>query len=227
MLRNSKSFILSAVLFLFSNLAFPQSDVTTYTPDWSVGLKFSMFGVGIEGRKVFSDKFHLRSGISYVKINYSLNNLREDLDGTMKFSPSGIPIIIDYWPHKNIFVSVGSFINLSKVSIRGELSESVFIGDIEMYPEEVGYINADISAGTWFSPYMGAGVSHDINKYYLSLAIETGMVFHGRPQVKLNATGMLTPTANDAQKTLIEENISPLTVYPFISFTLNYNFYKN
>ena len=222
MFGNCKSFLLAAVLFLFSVPAFSQSAAYSSSSDWLIGLKISTYGIGVEGRKIISDKFHIRTGFSHLSINYPLNNIRDDLDGKIRLSPSAIPLVVDYWPHKNIFVSTGAFLNFSKISIDGKVSKSVFIGDIEMYPDEIGHINADLVVGSRFSPYLGFGLSQNIKKYYLFLSFEGGVVFHGEPKVKLRATGMLTPTASDAQEALIEDNISPLTAYPFISFSLNY-----
>ena len=49
-------------------------------------------------------------------------------------------------------------------------------------------------------------------------------MFHGKPKVELNANGMLEPTANAAQETLIEENIAPLTFLPVVALRVHYNF---
>ena len=197
-------------------------------PNWSAGVKFSTFGIGVEGRRILSNKFHLRGGISYIKINYPLDKIREDMQGTIGISPSGVSAILDYWLHKNIFLSAGTVLNFTKITIAGKLSESVMIGDIEMLPDEVGHINVDLTYGYFISPYFGFGFGQNITQTKkVSYIFEFGILFSGQPKVKLNATGMLTPTASAEQETIIEENLAPLSIYPIISISCYYNFLIN
>ena len=220
------------ILLFFNGFVFAQSQKNILSiekyPTWLIGIKFSTFGIGVEGHVILSNKFHLRSGISYFNINYPLEKVRQGLNGKINFSPSGIMLIFDYWLHKKVFLTAGTFLNFTEISITGELSESVLIGDIEMRPEEVGYINADLTPGYFISPYLGVGFGQSITQLKkMSFAFEIGILFHGRPQVSLDATGMLTPTASTAQETLIEENIAPLSLYPIVSISLYYNFLPN
>jgi hypothetical protein len=232
MIRNNKYIILIIVLLFSNGFISAQNQVglirSEKQPKWLVGIKFSTFGIGIEGRRILSNKFHLRGGISYLQINYPLEKVRHDMQGEISVSPSGLAAIFDYWPHKNIFLSAGTIFNFTKISISGKLSESVMIGDIEMLPDEVGHINADLFPGYFSSPYLGFGFGQNIAQTKkISFIFETGILFHGRPKVKLNATGMLTPTASAAQETIIEENIAPLSIYPTVSISCYYNFLLN
>jgi len=197
-------------------------------PKWFVGIKFSTFGIGIEGRRVLFDKFHFRGGINYIKINYPLEKIRQDMQGNIGVAPSGVATIFDYWLHKNIFLSAGTIFNFTKITIDGKLSDSVMIGDIEMLIDEVGHINADLFPGYFVSPYLGIGFGQNIAQTKkISFIFESGILFHGRPKVKLSATRMLTPTASAAQETIIEENLALLSVYPIVSISCYYNFSPN
>jgi len=232
MIRNNK-YIIFLIVLLFSNgFASTQNQSGLLRiekhPEWLVGIKFSTFGIAIEGRRILSNKFHLRGGLSYLKINYPLGKIRQDMQGEISVSPSGLAAIFDYWLHKNLFLSAGIIFNFTKISISGKLSESVMIGDIEMLPNEVGHINADLFPGYFVSPYLGFGFGQNFTQTKkISFLFESGILFHGRPKVKLNATGMLTPTASAAQETIIEENVAPLSIYPIVSISCYYNFLPN
>ena len=231
MIRNKYIIFIIALLF-FSNFITAQNQGAFIRaeklPKWLGGIKISTFGIGIEGRRILSNKFHLRGGISYLKINYPLEKVRQDMQGEIGVSPSGVAAIFDYWLHKNIFLSAGTIFNFTKISISGKLSESVMIGDIEMLPDEVGHINADLFPGYFVSPYLGFGFGQNIAQTKnISFLFESGILFHGQPKVKLSATGMLTPTASAAQETIIEENIDPLSIYPIVSISCYYNFLPN
>ena len=232
MIRNNKYIIFIIVLLFSSGFVSAQNQVDLIhaekQPEWLVGIKFSTFGLGLEGRRILSNKFHLRGGISYLKINYPLEKIRQDMQGNIRVSPSGLSAIFDYLPHKNIFISVGTIFNFTEISLSGKLSESVMIGDIEMLPDEVGHINADLHPRYFISPYLGFGFGQNITQTKkFSFIFESGILFHGQPKVKLSATGLLTPTASAAQETIIEENIAPLSIYPVISISCYYNFLLN
>ena len=230
MIRNNKYIIFIIILLIFSSFVSAQNQgaLTTRTeeqPKWLGSVKISTFGIGVEVRRILYNKFYLRSSVSYFKINYPLKKIRLDMQGNIGVSPSGVAIIFDYWLHKNIFLSAGTILNFTKISITGKISESVMIGDIEMLPDEVGQINADLTPGHFVSPYLGLGFEQNIVQIdKISFIFEFGVLFHGRPKVKLNATGMLTPTASAAQETIIEENLAPLPIYPIISISFYYNF---
>ena len=232
MIRNNKNIIFIIVLLFSNGFVSAQNRGALMhaeeQPKWLVGIKISTFGIGVEGRRILSNKFHLHGGISYFKINYPLNKVRQDMQGSVCVSPSGVSAMFDYWLHKYIFLSAGTVLNFTKITISGKLSESVMIGDIEMLPDEVGQINTDLIPGYFVSPYLGFGFGQNIiQTKKFSYIFELGFLFHGRPKVKLSATGMLTPTASEAQETIIEENIAPLSIYPIISFSIYYNFLLN
>ena len=114
------------------------------------------------------------------------------------------------------------------VKIDGQMSESVFIGDIEMYPEEIGYVNVLLESEHKLSPYFGIGFGRGIPiKRRISYAFEIGLLYHGKPQVDLSTTGMLEPTSSEEQELLIENNIAPLTFWPVVSFRIAYKLNNN
>jgi len=228
---NKKNIVFTVLLLLFNSSIYSHSKSNSSSienyPRWLAGISLSTFGTGVGGQIYLSNKFKIRSGFSYFKYRYPLEKVRDDLVGDIVVSPSGVSINLDYWIFKNLFLSTGTVLNSTKISIDGKLSEAVLIGDIAMLPDEVGQINAELTPRYFISPYFGVGFERIIKRIKnVSFLFESGILFHGKPTVKLDATGMLTPTASDAQETLIEENISSLSLYPILSISLYYNFIK-
>lgn len=229
--EHKKYIVFTLLLLLFNSSIYSHSKSKFSSienhPQWLAGISLSTFGAGIGGQIYLSNRFKIRSGISYFKYRYPLEKVRDDLVGDIVVSPSGVSINLDYWLYKNLFLSAGTVLNFTKILIDGKLSEAVLIGDIAMLPDEVGQINAELAPRYFLSPYLGVGFERVITrKKNVSFLFESGILFHGKPTVKLDATGMLTPTASDAQETLIEENVSSLSLYPILSISLYYTFIK-
>lgn len=186
---------------------------------WSVGLNISTFGPGIEFSKSISEKAVVSLGFSYLSYNYPLSKLDEELSGDARILVGGPALEVDYYFYKSLYIAGGITYNLTELDVDGEMAESVFIGDIEMYPNEVGHVSLNIVPEYRFSPYIGLGIGKVVprNKN-LSFSFEVGLVYHGNLQVGLETTGMLEPTDSIEQEQLIQENISPLTFWPVVAF---------
>ena len=191
----------------------------------SVGATFSTFGIGASVTQNIFPKFDVQAGLTYFNYKHPLEKLKSDMRGDVAIRLGGLSLTAMYHPLKYLYFSGGGVLNFSRIAIDGILAESVMIGDIEMLPEEVGRLKADITLSSILSPYIGVGLGQPIvlaRKF--SYTLEFGVLFHGKPIVDLSADGLLEPTASDAQETLIEENIAPLTFLPVITFSINYNF---
>ena len=118
---------------------------------------------------------------------------------------------------------MGTTFNFSKISLSGILKEPVLVGDIEMTPNEIGQVHAEIVPNNFISPYLGFRFGQSIlSSKKILLNCDLGILIHGKPQVSLSADGMLAPTASKEQELIIEKNISPLSSYPIISFSVSY-----
>ncbi|NOY95467.1 MAG: hypothetical protein GXO81_03650 [Chlorobi bacterium] len=192
---------------------------------WSLGVNVSTFGPGVDLSKPLSEKVNLRIGYNYFSYDYPLAKLDNELQGDAVLQVGGPSVSIEYYIFRKLYLSGGLKYNQVNVGINGQMSESVFIGDIEMYPEEIGNVSLSLGPEYRIVPYAGLGFGGGItNRRRVSLAFELGVFYHGKPQVSLTTTGMLEPTSSKEQEALIEKNISPLEFWPVITFRLSYKF---
>ncbi len=190
---------------------------------FGIGFKGCTFGPGGEIIVAITPKFHVRVGGSYFK--YSLPEsfqLSEDIDLTDRLVLGGINLQANYYIAQRIYVTGGAFYNMFETYLEGTPKEPIMIGDIEATPEQVGVLQYTMQPGLKISPYAGIGFGRSLARNgIVSFAFEMGAVYHGAPDITLNATGMLTPTASDEQEAQMEENFSFFTIFPMVNVQLS------
>ncbi len=198
------------------------------TGNWSLGASVSTIGPGIELSKALSTKASISLGINYFNYNHPLNKLDEELAGDAKILLGGASAKLNYYLFQNLYLAGGVSYNQTALDVDGQMSESVFIGDIEMYPDEVGYVSLDITPEYKVAPYLGLGFGSILpDNKKVAFSFELGVMYHGKPQVELETTGMLEPTDTVEQEQLIQDNIAPLTFWPVMAFRLSFRLGRN
>jgi hypothetical protein len=198
-----------------------QENSSPIKENWSLGLSLSTTGIGINAINNFSKGFDVRFNASFMGYSYNLNKLTPDLQGKARARIGSIGCYLDYYPLAFLYITGGVAYNLCSVSLKGQLTDSVEIGDVIIEPLDIGIIKATIEPGWKINPYLGIGANFRLKGNY-SIGIETGLFYMRPPDVTLNATGMLEPTASKEQELLMEKNISPIDFYPNISILLTY-----
>jgi len=93
----------------------------------------------------------------------------------------------------------------------------------------VGGLKTEISGRT-VSPYLGLGWGYGYDHTGLGIAFDLGVVYHGKPQVKVSPLGLtaaITPLISsniDAEKEKIEKEIKGYKWYPVVGIKLYYSF---
>ena len=220
-----KRIIVLTVFFLIIGMSAFSQKVSNDSISWKnsiyVGGSLSTTGIGLEVYKRLNNKFEVRLSSSYFPYRYNLHKLSPDLTGTAKIRFGMEGVYVNYYLKPYLFLSTGMSLNLLKVSVQGQLAEAIEIGDIVLEPDEVGELKLDIVPSWLLNPYIGGGVILRRDKPFF-IGIETGIYFQGKPDVTLNATGMLTPTASKEQELLMEKNIAPIDFWPLLSVHFNY-----
>ena len=190
---------------------------------WSLGLNVSTYGPGLELSRHFSRNAVLKLAYNYLPYTYPLAKLDEELEGNADFMTGGLSLLVHYYFLPRLYLSGGVTYNQTNLVVDGQMAESVFIGDIEMYPDEVGTVHLEINPEYNLAPYLGFGYGYLVPAHSrMSLGVELGMIYLGKPQVALHTTGMLEPTATEGQKQLIEDNIAALKYLPVVTFRVAY-----
>jgi len=186
-----------------------------------VGLNFSTIGFGATLTKNISRRLDFRLNGSYLGYNYDVNKLKKELQGNARLKVGAVGGNIDFYLLRFLYFSGGISYNITSIAIDAKEAESINVGDIVLDPNDIGSLSAKITPGSKINPYFGLGFSFRRQKK-LNFGIEFGLFVQGAPKVKLQATGMLEPTASAEQEQIMEKNISPIIYYPNISLRFSY-----
>jgi hypothetical protein len=121
-------------------------------------------------------------------------------------------------------LSGGAVLFSEDTEVRGRPSESVEIGDESYTPEQIGTLSGEFVTKD-LAPYIGIGFGKLGGRLGPGLAIDLGVAFHGRPDVRLAASGPIAAVpAFQANLREEEENIEDdadwFRVYPVLAIGL-------
>lgn len=216
--------VFSATSYLFSQEeSFSRENTEDFSPGWALAIKASSMGFGAEVVKSFNEKINLRLGGSYFKQKYSYTFAEGFDTKALNYTTVGsVTLIADWhfidWMH----LSGGVLYNFTELEIESKISEAHKIGDIYVTPETIGSIYYRLNPNE-ICPYLGLGFGRTISKNKIvSFNFDLGAVYQGSPKVTLRATGMVSPTANEEQREILEDNVKEYKFFPFISFQLSF-----
>ncbi|MFN5913764.1 MAG: hypothetical protein ACK43J_05165, partial [Chitinophagaceae bacterium] len=130
----------------------------------------------------------------------------------LKWFPMGLNYFSDY-DHNRFWIKAGVAMRSNPTYVgRTSLWESFQFGDFNFSPEEVGTINMEVFTQQ-FQPFISSGYTV-IDSYRFHLGAEAGAFFHGTPNAKMSATGILHNNAlNESQ---LQENVSGFKFFPLL-----------
>ncbi|MBU1008700.1 MAG: hypothetical protein KKD74_01070 [Bacteroidetes bacterium] len=192
----------------------------------AIGLRASSFGPGGEIIAAVTPKIHLRLGGSYFSFAYQQTSDALNITGDNTLTLGSVSLIANWQFLKSLYLSAGAIYNMNKNNLVGYSTESFKIGAITVSPEQIGELSYTIKSGMPVAPYIGLGIGRTISANgVVSFAIEGGIVYQGSPKVELTATGMLSPTASDEQRQLLEHNVASMTIYPMVAAQLSFRIF--
>lgn len=102
------------------------------------------------------------------------------------------------------------------------LADNYTIGNFQLTDIQRGYVQVMVTTAI-FQPFAGIGYDIRMSKY-LGLGLDAGVFYHGKPQVEMVSTGLLSDIArNEAQ---LEKNLSPFRWFPHVGVRFNYYMQK-
>ncbi|MHB1277057.1 MAG: hypothetical protein ACYC1Q_01510 [Bacteroidia bacterium] len=102
------------------------------------------------------------------------------------------------------------------LKVRGYLGETIYYQGTEIRPEDVGFIDADISwkrAGA----YLGIGMGSTVPKNRLGAGFDLGVYYMGKPRVDVNFTEEPIPEIQPA----LQEYVDPYKFLPYINLRVS------
>lgn len=195
--------------------------------DFSVSLKAGSAGAGVEGSYHFDEQFAFRAAVN----TYTFSNDRtiSGIDYNYDFKLLSGALLLDIFPRgERFYFTGGLFINENTLEADAILVTNVEIGDTTYAAADVGNLRGDIDFRP-ISPYLGLGWRWRNNKPGISLAVEAGLLFHGRGDVTIEADGPISQTPgflDDVADEIdeIEDQLGIAKLYPVIEAKIAYRF---
>ncbi len=173
----------------------------------------------------FSLGLNVRAGFSIIhidkKIEYELSQLNFNINGNAKLQ--NISLLFDFIPVRMFRISTGVLFNLGTIDAVCIPNESKMVGVIELTPDDLGKLELNVAYNV-VQPYLGIGVGNCFSQRRFNFLFDFGFVYQGKPEVSMNASGMIKNTQDSAQDV---ENVfskhSFLHWYPRITLACGFN----
>jgi len=211
-----KQFILFILLTVFSLSAYSQFAV-------GAAFKVNTFGPGIEAI-ISPNKFiNFRIGGNYIK-----TRLVGDIDswyvkGDYYAKLGCLSLITDINAGRVFHINIGVLYNFNHHEITGKPTHDFTVGKLTISPEEIGEVKIKMDYNN-ICPYLGIGFGTTMPRVKrVTFTFELGFVYEGSPNVTLEATEMLAPTADDEQNiNAIQSNVDTYYMfYPVLNFQVS------
>lgn len=221
--------VLIVVLFFITNSLYSQSENLDFSNSKNIGLylgaQASTSGIGANVSYIFSEKLTVKTGFESLNFNSKINFNENDIsyDATLNYTTGGIFVFADYNYTKKLYLSFGGVINSFNPDFKGAATSDMQYGDITIPASKIGDFKFTLSPSLKLSPYFGLGFRNFIGaKKRLVFNFETGLYYIGPPQIDIEATGLLAPTADPAhgQKSNLEKQFESYKIYPVIKINL-------
>jgi hypothetical protein len=192
---------------------------------WAGGFKVGTFGPGIEGIKSINANWNGRLGFSFLPFSINRQVTVNDLGlgVSAKNRLGGVNLQGDFFFKPWFYFTGGLMVDLVNSKILISIADSVQYGDIFIDPVEVGNLTARVRPGWIIAPFLGIGFGNPMpvnRKVWFN--IELGAIYHGKPKFRLDAVGMISPTASSENEKALETAFKGYRFYPLFSVQVNY-----
>lgn len=102
------------------------------------------------------------------------------------------------------------------------LRDSILFNEVKIAPDELGQIDASMRYGRFLSPYLGVGIGRIVPWRRLSVDLDAGAFFRGKPQTSLTATGLLQTNENNRET--LQKNLEDKRIWPALNLRLGLRF---
>jgi len=194
----------------------------------ALGAKIGTLGPGLDLTVSLVDRLNLRVNGNYLKI--SAETTQSDIDYDADLTLGSALAMLDWHPFGNNFrISAGAVYNGNELGLEATPTDSVEIGDTEYTPAQIGTLTGDATFDK-FGPYIGIGFGNAVKEdMALTFVFDLGVVFHGSPEINLDADGPVAgipsfqaDLADEEQQ--VEDDISAFKIYPVLAFGVSYHF---
>ena len=218
--------LLMLLLLVILNVEAQENNIDTESnKGLYLGGEISTNGWGFDLRYILNKTITLKTGVETLAFSYDFDFDENDIDydASLDLNTGGIFLLADINYTKNLYVSLGAAFNSLNPKVNGHAVSDLQYGDIIVPASQVGDFTFTFTPGYKISPYAGAGIRGFLGeRERLVYSFETGFYYMGSPNIEIEATGLLAPTAVPAhgQKEKLERQFSQYKLYPVIKFNV-------
>ncbi|MDN3594579.1 hypothetical protein [Zunongwangia endophytica] len=201
-----------------------ENETSNYANKYAIAVNGSTLGGGLEVAKNISPHFNLRLRGNTFSIKDFVQEIEID-DANLNVTADSrfleFDLSLEYLPFtQSSFKIVGgaAYFSDGETKALATYDGSFEYGEIIIGPEDIGDLRLSLDY-SGIAPYLGIGMGRAVPKNKFGIAFEAGSFYLPKPQVGINATGMLAPTANQAES--LQEDIKDYRWYPFLNLRLS------
>lgn len=206
-----------------------------FQPSFGVGLVIGASALpGVDMALNVAYPINLRVGFHHVSFSIANLELDPNLLGFMgpkiiaqaEVGLSHLFFAGEWAPTKrrNFRVILGGALALqNELSGQFEFKENLMINDVELTPEEVGFIRGTYFTENLIHPYLGLGFGRLIPRNKLSFGVEAGLFYRGAPKFEIESTELLEN--NEENALVLEQNLMDWRFQPSVNIRLGFRLY--
>lgn len=194
----------------------------------SIGTSIGTKGlIGVDYTRAINHRLNLRVGFNYM--DFKINNFETNfgrfqywasIDLETKQSSLEVLTEMNIWKGRVRLVTGAAYVFGNHLSGQIQLRDNTPLNDIELTPEEIGFLRGTITFRSPISPYFGMAFGNAFPKSGLGLSMDLGAYYRGKPLLDLDATNLVRTNTNNEE--IVERNISSYRWWPVVSFRLAY-----
>lgn len=192
----------------------PTADAQTIGARYSVGPLLTSTGFGVSGSARFSERFSASAEFSLAPTpDVDIDDI-EGLDYSFDLSVRSLVVMGHYHPFGGGFaLGLGGFFGGYGLEGSATPTESVFIGDEEYTPQELGTVTGDFSVG-------GPGLMLEIGRRGTGFNIGLGLVVPASTSAALSVSGVVgdDPAFRENAEAEVEDIEDTLAVVPVLPY---------
>jgi hypothetical protein len=218
-------FLLITVNIANAQEPIPVTNNTVEPKGLYLGGIISTNGWGGELKYIFNKRLAIRSGYETLNLTQNIDFSQDDIDfdASVDYKTGSVFVLGDFNYTRNLYISAGVMFNSFNPEVKGEAVSDMQYGDITIPASMVGDFTITITPELKVSPYGSLGVRSFLGKKKRGIwTTEIGCFYMGAPQVDIEATGLIAPTADPAQgqKEKLEYQIEQYKFYPVLKMGL-------
>jgi hypothetical protein len=191
--------------------------------NFAISFKLSTLGFGLDGVTSLSNNVNIKAGGNLFFYNFNGGGgAKEDFKYDADARLLSFSSMVDWFPFENqVRFSGGLFYNLNRSDIDLFPARSHTISGRTYTPEELGKMSGSVYFPA-VAPYVGVGYGNPFAFDNIGFSADLGLMYQSSPEVDLIATGLLTPSSEQAP--VIKENLEWFRFYPILTVALTYKF---